>query len=327
MTMTDTLRQLLDAEAGFAPEFGGGLANHRPMALHALARLGAPDARLMAYAKAYERRLSPAEPVQPWPLGQPWADLLGRREAWPMYRDLFTQWLDHESAGEVLQQVLPRLMLGVGASAFHGLIRTAHAVAAAHRGELADALATWAARWQPLGQARPAPRGLTDDPEVVLRQLRVVKGGSGFISDGLRAAAAAPGFDERVAGLALGDDTLPRLARLAGMAYAASGNFTVLHLVTSTLAMIELTRFLDPEEPARIEAARAAYWRAYAAAVSAAGITAAAPPAPRPWPALVAAAIAHDDDHVIKLVDACVQHAARDAGGPWQVAATRALVG
>jgi hypothetical protein len=39
----------------------------------------------------------------------------------------------------------------------------------------------------------------------------------------------------------------------------------------------------------------------------------------------VAEAIAQDDDHVIKLVDACVQHAARDPDGPWQAAATRAL--
>ena len=45
------LKRLLDAEAGFDAACGrDGFANHRPMALHALARLGASDARLQALA-------------------------------------------------------------------------------------------------------------------------------------------------------------------------------------------------------------------------------------------------------------------------------------
>ncbi|MFN9744410.1 MAG: questin oxidase family protein [Betaproteobacteria bacterium] len=327
MTMTPALQRLLDAEAGFAPEFGGGLANHRPMALHALARLGADDARLEAFARQYEPRLAAAEPPQPWPAGMAWADRLGQPGAWPLYRDLFAQWLYHESPGEMLPQVLPRLMLGAGGAGFHGLIRTAHAVAAGHRAELRDALAAWAACWLPLGQAQPDARPTTDDPEVLLRQLRVVRAGRGLIVDGLRAAAQSRGFDALCARLALGPGTLPQLARLAAKAYAASGNFAVLHLVTSALAMHELMRFLDPEEPEKAQAALAAYWRAFAATVSSAGIVPLPPLAPPPWAQLVQAACASDDDHAIKLVDACVQWHAVDPGGPWQAAAARALAG
>ena len=48
---------------------------------------------------------------------------------------------------------------GVAAAAFHGLIRTAHAVQSGHAGEVAAALAYWAWRWQPLAPARvPAER-------------------------------------------------------------------------------------------------------------------------------------------------------------------------
>jgi hypothetical protein len=325
MTMTPALRVLLDAEAGFAPAYAGGLANHRAMTLHALARLGAPDTRLQAWARGYESRLLPAPPPARWPAGQPWADYLGRPECWPIYRDLFTEWLEHEAAGDVLQQALPRLMKGVAASAFHGLIRTAHATAAAHRTELADALAYWAAHWLPLGQALPEIEPVTDDPEVVLRQLRRVKAADGFISTGLRTAAAQPGFDRLAAQLALGPETLPRLARLAAMAYAASGNFTVLHLVTGSLAMQELLPFLDPDDPAPAEAALAAYWRACVAAVAAAGIEPSPAPAPLDWPALKAGAIAAEDEHVIKLVDACAEHERRQGPGPWRAAATRAL--
>jgi hypothetical protein len=327
MTMTPALQRLLDAEAGFAPGFGAGLANHRPMALHALARLGADDARLEAFARHYEPRLAAAAPPQPWPAGMAWADRLGQPEAWPLYRDLFAQWLYHESPSEMLPQVLPRLMRGAGGAGFHGLIRTAHAAAAGHRAELRDALAAWAACWLPLGQARPDAQPTTDDPEVLLRQLRVVRAGSGLIVDGLQAAAQARGFDALCARLALGPGTLPQLARLAAKAYAASGNFAVLHLVTSALAMHELTRFLDPEEPEKAQAALAAYWRAFAATVSSAGIVPRPALAPPPWAQLVQAACASDDDHAIKLVDACVQWQAIDPDGPWQAAAARALAG
>ena len=327
MTMTPALQRLLDAEAGFAPGFGAGLANHRPMALHALARLGADDARLEAFARRYEPRLAAAEPPQPWPAGMAWADRLGQPEAWPLYRDLFAQWLYHESPGEMLPQVLPRLMLGAGGAGFHGLILTAHAVAAGHRAELRDALAAWAACWLPLGQAQPDARPTTDDPEVLLRKLPAVGAGSGLIVDGLRAAAQARGFDALCARLALGPGTLPQLARLAAKAYAASGNFAVLHLVTSALAMHELMRFLDPEEPEKAQAALAAYWRAFAATVSSAGIVPLPPLSPPPWAQLVQAACASDDDHAIKRVDACVQWHAVDPDGPWQAAAARALAG
>lgn len=320
-----TLRELLAAESGFDTDYGSGLSNHRAMALQALHRLGADAARLRAFASRYERQLRPAPPAQTWPAGDAWSSRLGQPDAWPAYRDLFAQWLDNEAAGDLLQQVLPRLLQGVAGAAFHGVIRTAHAVVAAQRGELADALAYWATRWAPLGRELPGTEPVTDDPEAPLRRLARVHSGSAMLMPGLRAAAAAPGFDALAASLAIGPRTVPTLARLAAQAYAASGNFGVLHLVTSALAVQELLAFVDPDDEAALMAARAAYWRAFLATVAAAGIEARAAPAPRPWPALRAAAIAHDDEHVIKLVDACVQWQAREPGGPWAAAATRAL--
>ncbi len=323
------LKALLDREAGFDAEYdaGGGrsFTSHRAMTLQALARLGAGDARLEAFAATYEARLRPAPAAQAWPVGEAWAGNLGQREAWPIYRDLFAQWLDAEDAGEVLAQVLPRLFEGVAAAAFHGPIRTAHAVAAAHRGELTDALAYWAARWLPLGTAASDAKPRDDDPEAVLRRLRRAGGGAASITAGLRAAAAAPDFDRRCAELAIGPQTLPQLSRLAAKAYAATGNFTALHLVTGSLALRELLVFVDADDAAAQQAAVAAFWRGFVAAVASAGLKP-LPPAPlKPWPALVKAALASDDERVIKLVDACVQLRRLDAGGPWQQAASRAV--
>ncbi len=322
-----TLRRLLDAQAAWDVDDTRGFSVHRPMVLHALVRMGADAARLERAAREAEVHLKPAPPAQAWPAGDPWFSLLGRADAWPAHRDLFTQWLDQEAAGDVLQQVLPRLLLGVGGAAFHGVIRTAHAVGLAHRGELADALAYWATRWAPIGELRSPAGPTTDDPEDVLRQLTVVRTGSPMLAPRIRAAATAPGFDDLAASLRLDARTVPTLARLAAKAYAASGDFGVLHLVTGALAVEELLPFVDPDDEDSLTAARAAFWRAFMATVSAAGLVPQPPPAAPAWPRLRAGAIASDDDHVIKLVDACAQWQAREPGGPWAEAAARALAG
>ena len=303
------LIELIDDGAAFDAEYAGGLSNHRPMALLALARLGASETRLNDFAQAYSVRLQPAPQDQPWPAGDAWAPRLGQRDAWPAYRDLFLHWLITETAGDVLRQVLPTLMRGCGGAAFHGLIRTAYAVAAAHRRELADALAYWACRWLDLGGDAATAR--VDEPETLLRGLQVVYSPADLIFQRMQAAALTPHFRATEAQLHVHAGTLPRLAALAAQAYAASGNFTALHLVTSAHAMRVLLPFVD--EP--LTALRG-YWCAYAAAVCVSGLHAGVAPPPRPWAELMAAAMASDDEHVIKLVDSCqAEHAAYGGAG------------
>ncbi|MDP3226090.1 MAG: questin oxidase family protein, partial [Rubrivivax sp.] len=254
---------LLDAGAGHDAEYAGGLSNHRPMALLALARLGANDSQLRNFDASYSRRLRPAPPAVAWPVGDAWASRLGQPEAWPLYRDLFVQWLDNEAAGDVLRQVLPTLMQGCGAAAFHGLIRTAYAVQAAHRQELADALAYWACRWLDLGSSDF--HGTEADPERLLRQLRITPSDASLIFQRMQVAAAHTRCQATVFQLKVGPKTLNRLATLAARAYAASGNFTALHLVTSAHALRVLQPWLMDEPPV-LDRAFCAYWRAFAAA-------------------------------------------------------------
>ncbi len=311
---------LLDRGAAYDAEYGEGLSNHRPMALVALHRLGADDARLAAFAAAYERRLRPAPAAQAWPAGDAWRSRLGVAGAWPVYRDLFAQWLEHEAAGDVLAQVLPVLMAGCGGAAFHGLIRTAYAVQAAHRQELADALAYWACRWLDLG---PLPdEGPETDPAAVLRRVPVPHGAAPgrLIFEQMQAVAAQRGFAEAVARLRIDAATLPRLAAGAAELYAASGDFTLLHAVTSAHALRVLLPFVD--EPL---AAVRTYWQAFAAAWAASGAAPQPPVAVPPWPRIVARALASDDDHVVKLVDSCREQQAALGGDVWRHAAARAV--
>lgn len=333
------LRQLLDASAAHDAEYGHNLASHLPMALVALNRLGADEARLTAFAERYAARLHPAPPAELWPAGDAWAGRLGDPAAWPAYRALFSEWFDHEGGPSVLPQVLPRLMQGVGAAAFHGPIRVAYALAAGHSHELSDALAYWACRWFSVSPAPPPPlaqRARSVDAAAALAALRLPNLPGALIAERMALASEQPAFGRCVAAGQADARTeaqraqgLRTLAELAATLYSATGNFTVLHLVTSAHAVRTLLPWMDEEDrPAALHA----YWAAYVAGGAASGLDlAASVPAAaglplQSWPALVQAAIASDDDHLIKLVDVCREEERHHGGALWQRAATRGVM-
>ena len=315
------LERLLDDGARFDAEYRVGLSNHLPMALLALHRLGAPGHRLQAFAAGYASRLEPAPAPVPWPGTQPWLSRLGQRGAWPAYRSLFGQWLARAGAAAVLAQVLPELMRGCGAAAFHGLIRSACALQTGHTGELADGLAYWACRHLPLG---PAPCGQEPDPLPLLSRLQADLAGwssqQNLIFQRMADAAVAPAFGRSVAALQVGPDTLSALARQAAALYAASGNFTALHLVTSAHAM----RVLLPHVGQPLLAV-GHYWCAFAAGFVASGALGAGSAPLLPWEQLVATAVQSDDEHLVKLVDSCREQERACGGEVWRLAASRAL--
>jgi hypothetical protein len=322
-----TLRERLVAAARFDAEYGASLSNHLPMALVALARLGASDERLAEFAQRYAARLHPAPAAEPWPAGDAWRAHLGRPRAWPAYRALFRDWLRHEGAADVLAQTLPVLMAGVGAAAFHGPIRAAYALAANHADELADALAYWACRWFPLGE--PAAAGSVVDPAVLLPALDLAGElpDAPLISQRMASAAAHPRFASAADRLHVDlRSTLPRLAHLAAERYAAGADFTVLHLVTSAHAVQVLLPWLD-DDAARREAL-AHYARAWLAGwATRPPHDAPQPPlAVLPWPEIEARAVESDDEHAIKLVDSCRELERSVGGAAWSVAASRAVV-
>lgn len=329
------LHQLLSDGAQHDAEYRGGLSNHLPMTLVALYALGAADARLQAYAALYAQRLSPAPAAQSWPRGDAWPSRLGERAAWPAYRQLFAEWLEHESGAEVLRQVLPQLLAGVAGAAFHGLIRVAYAASVGHAGELADALAYWACCHQRLPE--PAPEDdthpaadLDSDPGRVLAQLlhdaRNFRCNAGLIADRTLAAAATPAYAQQVRRLRLDEpqEMLGRLARLAAEGYVQSHDFTVLHLATSAHAMQVLWPLLD--EP---EAAVGHYWSAFAAAVLGTSWRPGAKPLPPspdlPWPQIFQRATSSDNEHVVKLVFSCREQFRATGDEVYRRAAARAV--
>jgi hypothetical protein len=138
------------------PEYAHGFSNHGPMAAEALAAMGRED-RVVSWVKQYRRRLAgrPAqsEPVRP----DLWEAALGDIQRFGDWVVFFRRELGGATWPAVLRRWAPRLAPGIVAAAYHGVIRTGHAVRSLARGEtearrleLAEGLAYWACRYQPL---------------------------------------------------------------------------------------------------------------------------------------------------------------------------------
>jgi hypothetical protein len=315
--------RLLDANLGLPPEYADQLTNHLPMALHALAELGADDTRMQQFFERYARRFEGRVAGPAAQAAVDWLALRGQAETFAPLRAAFAAALARDGRDAVLRAALPALLPGVAAAAFHGAIRTAHAVEAAHEGELANALAYWAWRWQPL---EPAPRG-TALPLHVWCERLVTAGLScafngSLISLRMAHAARSAAYRELAGSLAPAIDLPQRLLAFAAQRYADTRNFTVLHMVTGMRALRVLLPWVRDTDAALREVVPA-----FTAAYLSAGIRPAAlPPTPTiDWPSVVRRAIVSDDDHVIKLVHACRCAAQQKVPGPFLEAAARAV--
>ena len=312
----------------YAPEYRCGLSNHLPMAMVALRRLGATRERMDAFEAAYAKRLVPAASAQA-------STDPARSEAWPpaargieshatVAAQIHAE-IARLGAAAVLRALLPSLMAGAGAAAFHGLIRTAYAVESGDDAELAEGLAYWTVRHLPLGPLATTEGTLTVDAwaGALARKLSPSQAGDRLIFEDMHAVSMQPRFATVASGLAVDVGTLRALSRWAAVHYVRSADFTVLHLVTSAHAMRLVLPFAG-------DATRALRWyaQAWAAALASVPATASQPLASLPplWPVTVDRALASDNDHVVKLVHTCREEAAHygDADGLYRAVAARA---
>lgn len=315
------LHHLLDAGQALSATYRGQLSNHLPMAQQALLELGASAARLQAFTEAGEAHLEPRVAARP-------AHILlerdlGRADSDAAWRAHFAARIDELGSGAALREALALLLPGAGAIAFHGLIRAGHAVLAGHEGELAAGLAHWASHFMPLPTSEGGPPlDLPDWLQALTTLLRPAYPPGSFITDRMRAWGGTPEFSAIAGRLRHGPDTLRDLALLAARTYAATGNFTVLHLLTASHAMSVLQPWWPSPELARgFSIAAAAGLLASGAAPA---LTLDRPPS-RPWPALISAACAQDDTHVIKLTHAAWRLGRRWPDPAWRRAVERAI--
>jgi hypothetical protein len=291
-------RARIEAAHGFSPLYRGYLANHLPMALLALDAMGVADADIERFATRYVA--AHLEPLEAHPG-------LARRI------DEFRANLAREGAGALLARHADGLATGIASGAFHGAIRTAYAVESGIESELAHALAYWTVEFD----AAPAPAlpGGTSGPLEILASLsrdprfamRRFPGRN--IVERTRAAMADPAFSGLAARLDPAALTLRELAGAMIRAYAASGDFTLLHAVTGTHALRVLLPYVKSPS-----LALAHHWQALLAAYLGAG----SPPVEGwalagddtlAWARVHELAARCDDEHDVKLAYSCWREA------------------
>lgn len=333
----------LDVLQGTGPEFDSFLANHGPMAAEALVTMNEVDG-LHRWADAYRGRLTEAPQDRRELDGREWQSHLGEVR---LVGD-WTRLMRHELAEDHWQVVLwrwwPRLLPGLAASATHGLIRTAHAVRALGRegsvpeplvlDELAQGLALWAARYQPL-PGSPSLDGPLDAVAAIAAMERLPEAepgdGPGVIGR-LRALDRFPSLPaslDRWGTSAAPDQALDELISAAARVVAARDNapIAVCHMVTAPAAI----RLVLPHLPSHLrDISVAGAWHALGALVAAFGdprieSESQAPEALEIPQArdLAARAAAHGDEHVIKLTEAAIRGYGRGGDATLLIAADR----
>jgi hypothetical protein len=321
---TEALESALEILGTTGPEYGGGLANHGPMAAEALVVLGRPQA-VVPWVERYRRGLS--EPLRSRkPIADSsWREALGdwdRAGDWILY---FRRAIADRSWKKVLVEWTARLAPGSSAAAFHGLIRTAHAVRSlarrdgpARRRELAEGLGYWAARYTSLPDASEwrtdtrLPSEALPAVELLPREDRNERAPSitAALEPLAKSAAFAAGaglVDPGVDGSRLVSDMSATFADVY-LAHATPRTaIALLHAVTGPSAV----RLLLPHLDDRARRLLLRYtWQAAAGIYAVYGRMDAEPP---PMPGvggretLVDRAVASGDEHAIKLAEACLR--------------------
>lgn len=307
------LDKVLDKARRDSVEFPYLLANHVPMVLIALDRMGASPERLDEWYTTYRRtnKLVVAPPPVARIDAERWDAALGDRTRETDYRLYFIGEVERLGIDAAIRHYLPRLTQGVAGSALHPLMRLAYAVLKDDPQEAGTALGYWSACYLPLpGSTGTAPE--TDDPAAVLAAMDGVAGVHDYSSEtdllwhNIRAVAALPDFAPVVDRLRIDAETPKRMAQTALAVFAATMDFSALHAVTG----LHWVRLVAPHVDDALPLYRA-FWQVIAALVPKIGFPAlpsaealqAMRETPAPdWPEIRAAAIASNDEHDVSLI-------------------------
>jgi hypothetical protein len=292
------------------PERLGRLTNHAPMVVESLAAHGHADAVhrwLDRYAPKLEDFPAPFETVT----DANWRAALGdpRRAAdWIAH---FTRLLQERPWREVLAEWWPRLLPGLYGGSTHPVIRVGHAVRSLELGEtgprrteLAHGLGYWAARHHPVSgiETTPGAAGAARSLDLVEP---VHEADDGFPAR-LAAVRRLPRWADDVTDPDLARERLTELVRAATHRYATHGHGEETMLVHAATAPNAVLRTLDSLPRELWAPSLHAAWTASAAVTAMYAPDAPVdyvPPARLTAEEVLERALAHGDEHVIKLTD------------------------
>lgn len=326
------LRTLI-AEIGQASgEFPVLLANHLPMVLEAMGRLGASPERLEAYAAHYMRvHAVPEMPARVAPLSaQTWRSAIGDRSREADLRDFFASEVSRLGGAETIRLYMPDLARGVAASATHGLMRLAYAVRRRDEAEIGIALGYWAATFLAFpvrtgnGPAGPVDLVVEMHGNPAFAGITV---SSTLLWKWIEHMGTLPQFQQLLGRMVPGEISLETLRRASLALYAGTMTFEALHAVTGCHWLRLVWPFV--EAPSEL----ASYWWENVLALYARIGLPALPDAQAledmrqlPLPAdeeIAAAAVASDDEHDHSLVFSAFEEFALTGDRLYKVVAAR----
>jgi Questin oxidase-like len=263
------------------------LSDHVPMTVTALLAMGASETRAASWARGYaDRNHLRAADDRERAGRQKWRACIARI-----------------GMRDALAEAVALLGDGLGAAAFHAVIRAAYALERGDEDDLASAFESWEREYLALPVPPEIRRVGVAEALAALGQAPSFAASSGLIAVAMAEASRLEGF-ARIAATVPFAAAIDDLAIAAAAAFAQTRNFTALHVMTGMHALRTLRAYV-----ADIEPLMPAFWRAFAAAAIVAGACPTLDPglfaelrreAPADWKPLLERAIAHEDEHVIK---------------------------
>ena len=238
MQDTAALDRLMAQMPDYHSEFAKTYANHAPMVLVALHRIGGDGPRMNDWFDHYrdEKKLF-GPPARQAPLtAETWETAIGHRDRETDLRDFFVAEVDRLGIEGALAAYLPRLSPGVGASALHALMRMAYALLRKDATEVAVSLAYWSACWLEMPKSTGAAP-VTKDPAEVLARVAAIDAlhrlpQKELLWHNMMAVGEVPEFAPVVDWIEVDDDTVARMASASIALFTATQDFCALHAVT-----------------------------------------------------------------------------------------------
>ena len=338
----ESLDEALEALAGCDIALKNGNSNHAPMVAEALCAMGRPQA-VMPWIARYKERLLPRSAAGDPIRAETWRSALGQRERFADWTEFFCTELRQAPWPEVLDRWTGRLGPGFCAAATHGVIRVGHAVRSLsvretplRKGELGDALASWAATFQEL----PSSDRLTDPPiaprEAIAKAPLIApqqRRNLGNITASLAMLDDFPQFAPVIGLVDISGEIEALLAELTEIfvrIYLANAQdvlttIVFIHGVTSLTALGGITPYIR-DTTGRL-ALRFA-WQSGCALYACFGTRALAEdiePCAQNAETLIDRALANGDEHVIKFTEACLRRDALVPSPAYRAAVDHAL--
>jgi hypothetical protein len=289
-------------------------ANHAPMVLIALYRLGAESDRLhQYYAGIGIEPASATGSLQPQPIDRStWTKYLGNFGAWSSYRSFFQREIGEHGVQDVLASYVSPLMRGVAGHAFHPLLRVGYGIDLNDKDEIAFGLAYWAAAYLPAPEI-PSDQSSVEPSHLMStlensRSLRSVKPNSQSIAHRIGQFYAHEEFRRLLRPIDLDSDRpLETIARTIAEAFVEHHHFTMLHGVTSCHAIRMVLPYCKNQQDALN-----VYWYSVCAAYLSVinmleGTHHSLPDRDVDWRRIQGVAIATGNEHTIKLAYTCLK--------------------